>query len=231
LSPTPVTRLPAAERRQALIETAVRVFSAASYHGVTTAAIAREAGVSEPILYRHFASKRDLYLACIAHAWKEFRESWEDAIEREQDPKSWVPAMARAARARHHRKAFLANLWIQALTEAGEDAEIRKYLRRHARDVHEFVSGVIRRSQAAGGIPPDRDAAAEAWIFIAVGLLATFAQRLGGVLAEADLAAIAAARSRWLTAQEAHERRTKSIVTGTPARSKRSRSSFSSQKP
>jgi AcrR family transcriptional regulator len=53
-------RLPAAERRQALIDTAIRVFAAGSYRGVTTAEIAREAGISEPILYRHFASKREL---------------------------------------------------------------------------------------------------------------------------------------------------------------------------
>jgi AcrR family transcriptional regulator len=54
------TRLPAAQRRQALIETAQRVFSEGTYRGTTTAEIARAAGVSEPILYRHFASKRDL---------------------------------------------------------------------------------------------------------------------------------------------------------------------------
>ena len=41
------------------------VFSTGSYSGATTAEIAREAGVSEPILYRHFASKRELYFACL----------------------------------------------------------------------------------------------------------------------------------------------------------------------
>ncbi len=49
-------RLTAAE----LLETACRTFSKGSYRGTTTAAIARDAGVSEPILYRHFTSKRDL---------------------------------------------------------------------------------------------------------------------------------------------------------------------------
>ena len=49
------TRLPAAERRQAIVEAAMTVFSTGSYSGATTADIAREAGVSEPILYRHFA--------------------------------------------------------------------------------------------------------------------------------------------------------------------------------
>jgi TetR/AcrR family transcriptional regulator len=63
------TRLPAAERRQAILEAALGVFSQGSYAGATTAQIAREAGVSEPVLYRHFASKRDLYFACLDEAW------------------------------------------------------------------------------------------------------------------------------------------------------------------
>src|SRR5207244_7371149 len=68
--PVASTRLPAAERRQAFLEAALRVFSEGSYRGTTTAEIAREAGVSEPILYRHFPSKRDLYLACIEESWR-----------------------------------------------------------------------------------------------------------------------------------------------------------------
>ena len=56
-------RLSAEERRADVLETACQVFAKGSYRGATTADIARGAGVTEPILYRHFASKRDLYLA------------------------------------------------------------------------------------------------------------------------------------------------------------------------
>ena len=67
-------RMAAADRRQHLVETAIRLFTEGSYHGTTTAEIARAAGVSEPILYRHFASKRDLYLAALEHVWAKTRE-------------------------------------------------------------------------------------------------------------------------------------------------------------
>jgi AcrR family transcriptional regulator len=193
----PPTRLPAAERRQALLDTALRIFSERSYRGVTTAEIAREAGVSEPVLYRHFASKRDLYLACVEQAWQELRQIWEDAVDGAEQPADRVPAMASAAIKR--MRGFLANLWIQALTEAAEDEAIRAYLRGHVREVHDFVAEMIRRAQAAGGIPADRDAEAEAWIFLAGGLLATFAQRLGGVLTPDDMTRIMLARRRWMT--------------------------------
>ena len=70
-------RLPAAERRRAIVRAALRVFSSTSYAGATTAEIAREAGVSEPVLYRHFASKRALWVACLDVAWEETRKRLE----------------------------------------------------------------------------------------------------------------------------------------------------------
>jgi TetR/AcrR family transcriptional regulator len=192
-------RLSAPERRQALVATALKIFSARSYRGVTTAEIAREAGVSEPILYRHFASKRELYLACIEEAWQQLRRGWEAAIEESHRPSQWLPAMAKSGIVRQRSKGFLAHFWIQAITEAPEDAEIRTYLRGHVREVHDFVADRIRRCQEAGGIPLDRDADAEAWIFLAGGLLATFTQRLGGILSPEDFGRIMAARRRWMT--------------------------------
>ena len=58
-------KLPAAERRRAVVKAAARVFAEGSYRGTTTAEIARAVGCSEPILYRHFPSKRDLFFACV----------------------------------------------------------------------------------------------------------------------------------------------------------------------
>ena len=74
-------RLPADERRRTIVQAALRVFSSSSYAGSTTAEIAREAGVSEPLLYRHFPSKRDLWAACLDAAWEEFREAFDRASD------------------------------------------------------------------------------------------------------------------------------------------------------
>lgn len=192
-------RLPAEERRAAVLDTACRVFSRCSYRAATTAEIAREAGVSEPILYRHFASKQALYLACIDDAWTRVRAAWEAAVAAEPDPAGWTRAMSEAFFQFKEQRSAVANLWIQALTEAGDDdVEIRKYLRRHLKEVHEFVVDVLARCQAAGAVPMERDARAEAWVFIAVGLLVAVAGRLGGLPA-GDLERIRTARRAWLT--------------------------------
>jgi AcrR family transcriptional regulator len=191
-------RMRAQDRRAAVLETACEVFSRGTYHGTTTAEIARVAGVSEPILYRHFHSKRDLYLACIDETWRRTRIRWEEALAAEPDPADWIAAMGRAFLEWREQRALISNLWLQALAEASDDPTIRAHVRGNLRRVHGFVADVVRRSQEAGGIDSDRDPSAEAWIFLGVGLIAAAGLRLGG-LVEADLGPIRESRRRWLT--------------------------------
>jgi AcrR family transcriptional regulator len=190
-------RLAAPERRAAVLDTACKVFSAGSYRGTTTAEIARAAGVSEPILYRHFDGKRALYLACLDEAWTRVRGLWEAVLEREADPARWVPEMGRAIRESKDR-VVLSRLWIQALVEGSEDPSIRQHMRKHLREVHAFLAGVHERAQQAGGIHPDRNPRAEAWVFLSIGLLRSVSDTLGQFIDD-DLPAVGEARARWLT--------------------------------
>ena len=189
-------RLPAGERRQAVLDTACRVFAVSSYRGATTAEIAREAGISEPILYRHFGSKRDLYLACLEEAWRVLRALAEAAIE--ASPETCLGAVSDAFMEKR-QKIRLIDLWIQALNEAGGDPVIAKALREQIQEVHAFFAGLIEDAQARGVVAADRDPRAEAWIFVAGGLLVTIDQRLGNLLA-GDLERVRHERRRWMHA-------------------------------
>lgn len=55
-------RLPAAARRRQLLAVAVEAFSAGGYHGTSMDDVAGAAGVTKPVLYQHFGSKRELYV-------------------------------------------------------------------------------------------------------------------------------------------------------------------------
>jgi AcrR family transcriptional regulator len=187
-------RLPKEARRQAVLDTACRVFSRSSYRGATTAEIAREAGISEPILYRHFGSKRDLYLACLDQAWVELRAIAEEA--RAADPGGCLGAVASAYMASRSRVRLI-DLWIQGLAEAAQDAVIAQALKRQIRDVHSYFVEVIHDGQERGNVHSDRDPVAEAWIFVASGLLATVDHRLGGLLGD-DLERVRTERRRWM---------------------------------
>jgi AcrR family transcriptional regulator len=58
-------RMSSEERRDAILKAALKLFSERGFRGTTTRALAEEVGVTEPVLYEHFKSKRDLYLAII----------------------------------------------------------------------------------------------------------------------------------------------------------------------
>jgi AcrR family transcriptional regulator len=61
----PQRRLPLAERRALIVEAAGRLFGEHGYERTRLDEIAAAAGVTKPIVYRHFDSKRDLYLALL----------------------------------------------------------------------------------------------------------------------------------------------------------------------
>jgi AcrR family transcriptional regulator len=192
-------RLPAAERRRLLIETAIRVFSDGSYRGTTTAEIARAAGISEPILYRHFASKRELYLAALDHVWSKARAKWTEVLDCAPDVASGLAEMGRGHFSVRDCKFQLAELWVQALGEAAEDPELRKHLRKHMREVHDFVADAIRRGQEEGSLHADRDAEAEAWVFLAGGVFGMVGRRVG-LLGDEEVDRIRKARLDWMRA-------------------------------
>ena len=192
-------RMAAAERRLHLIEAAIRLFTDGSYRSTTTAEIARVAGVSEPILYRHFASKRALYLAALEHVWAKTREEWERKLDQASDACAAIEAIGKGHVSVRSPRLQLAELWVEALSEASGDPELRKHLRGHMREVHDFVAGLIRRGQEQGAIAAERDADSEAWIMLAGGILGMVGRRVG-LLDDEELSRIRAARLAWLRA-------------------------------
>lgn len=60
-TPAPRTRMPAAKRRQQLVEVGRRIFAEYGYDAATVEEIASVAGVSKPVVYEHFGGKEGLY--------------------------------------------------------------------------------------------------------------------------------------------------------------------------
>lgn len=194
----PAARLSADERRASLLECACTVFGRGSYRGTTTAELSAAAGVTEPILYRHFESKRALYLACLTECWERVRAVWDEAVAAEPDPGQWVAEMGRAFLEAKEARPAISNMWVQALAEAVEDEQIAAFMGAHLREVHAYAADVFRRAQEAGGVPADRDPNAEAWIFLSLGLLSMADRALGGPMDE-DWPKIRDSRRRWVT--------------------------------
>src|SRR5437660_6814503 len=89
-------RLPKPARRRQLLAAAQEVFVAQGYHAAAMDEIAERAGVSKPVLYQHFPSKRDLYLALLEQHTHELVEATRRALASTTDNKRRVAAAMEA---------------------------------------------------------------------------------------------------------------------------------------
>jgi AcrR family transcriptional regulator len=89
-------RLPAAERRQQLLATALDAFSEHGFTQTSMNDIAEAAGVTKPVLYQHFRSKRELYLELLQDLGQRLREDVGKAASEAGTPREQVEGGMRA---------------------------------------------------------------------------------------------------------------------------------------
>jgi AcrR family transcriptional regulator len=142
-------RLPAAERREQLLDCAADVFSKQGYARATTAQLAKAAGVTEPIIYRHFKSKRDLFVALIARTGNQTLEQWEKDLAARPDPR-------RAPRPAHRRQPDGQRAGSRRLPrlppghQRGRRRGDPDAITDHIRSVHGFIERELAKAQEAG---------------------------------------------------------------------------------
>lgn len=78
-------RLPRKARREQLLASAQEVFVRRGYHAAAMDEIAERAGVSKPVLYQHFPSKLDLYLALLEQSSQDLVDRVQQALDATQD--------------------------------------------------------------------------------------------------------------------------------------------------
>src|ERR1039458_6783997 len=83
-------RLDATQRREQLVSTAQRLFGERGYRATTMEDIANAAGVTKPLLYQHFTSKRALYLELVHRVSSELLEALGSANRRANGPRQMV---------------------------------------------------------------------------------------------------------------------------------------------
>jgi AcrR family transcriptional regulator len=92
---TPRTRKTAGERREEIVRIAIQQFALGGYNGTSTETIARDAGISQPYLFRLFKTKRELFLACYDAQHERLRHVFSTAGEG-LPPDEVLPALGAA---------------------------------------------------------------------------------------------------------------------------------------
>jgi len=89
-------RLPADERRQQLLAVACDLFARTGYHDTSMDDIAEAAGVTKPVLYQHFPSKRALYIELLDDTGRRLLDRLAEATGRATSGRERVEAGFRA---------------------------------------------------------------------------------------------------------------------------------------
>jgi AcrR family transcriptional regulator len=84
------------ERRQQVIEAAVKEFAANGFHATSTGAIAKRAGISQPYIYALFPSKTELFLEVDRYVVGRIRRAFLDAARGKNTPEERLEAMGQA---------------------------------------------------------------------------------------------------------------------------------------
>ena len=84
------------ERREQVIEAAVKEFAATGFHATSTGAIAKRAGISQPYIYALFHDKRELFLAVDRHVVDRIRRVFLEAARGKSTPEERLEAMGHA---------------------------------------------------------------------------------------------------------------------------------------
>lgn len=154
-SPPPAgARLTAEERRREIVRVAIKLFSQRGFRGTTTKEIAAAAGVSEAIIFRHFATKEELYRAIIDQVSCEVGisnpcEIVSDAISRKDD-RAVFEGLAFHALNHHEDDKEFHRLLLYAALEGHELAQM--FWERTVKQFYEFLGAYIAERQLDGAM-------------------------------------------------------------------------------
>src|SRR5947208_12611266 len=138
-----------AERKRQLLTHAKQLFVTLGYQNTTTEKIAGAAGVSEPVLYRHFDSKKALFLEVLQEIRAATLTRWHTDTAHLTDPLAKLHAIADMYLGTTREHALEFRIMHRTLIES-EDAEIAMSLRSFYLDSETLLAGVIAEGQQAG---------------------------------------------------------------------------------
>ncbi|MFN2501755.1 MAG: TetR family transcriptional regulator [Pyrinomonadaceae bacterium] len=152
----PSGRMKGDERREQILQTAVNLFSQKGFKGTTTKEIARAAGVSEAMVFRHFSTKDELYGAILHNKscqdgvhtflWEQ-NQTLVEAMKAKDDFAVFYNIAFDAMNKHHTDEAFMRLLFYSALEEH-ELAD--RFFNEFISHVYDFIGGYIAQRQRDG---------------------------------------------------------------------------------
>ncbi len=161
-------RLNADERKAQILRCATKVFAKSNYRVAGIAEIAKEAGISEPTVYKYFPSKKQLFLEILKKVGEVTLRQWQELAAREPDATVALKEIAKTQFEATMSRPELLKVQFQALSET-DDGEIRQLLKDNFSSYVGFLVDTVRLGQKQGRIDGAVDVGAMAWNILAIG--------------------------------------------------------------
>jgi len=156
-------RLTKDDRRRKILEKCSEVFAIKGLEGTRTRDIADACSINEALIYRHFASKEDLYREAMIFSFEKAVESWVDISSSAQSGLDGLVSVIEDQLEMFKRDQFIsANMW-HGIAATTHDAELRELARNRIDAYHEFLKGLIVRGREDGSVRIDADPEMDAW--------------------------------------------------------------------
>ncbi len=167
------TRMRGEERRESILRSARHVFARCGYAEASTGELARESEVTEPMLYKHFGSKKGLFMAVLAESAERFRATLQERIARraEKDALNALEHIIGDYQAAIKADPETQRILFQAVTESG-DPEIARCISGHNRTLYGVIRQLVERAHQDGSLNPVISADAATWGYMSI-ILAT----------------------------------------------------------
>jgi AcrR family transcriptional regulator len=167
--PVKRTRLRGAERRALMLRSAKRVFARSTYAEASTGELARESEVTEPMLYKHFGSKKGLFLAVLQEFGTQFLDLLQERISRraEQDVLDALAHVVDDYRATVKADPETQRILFQAVTDSG-DPDIARCVSGHNRAVYRIIRQLVERARQDGYLDPTISSDAASWGYMSM---------------------------------------------------------------
>ncbi len=165
-------------RRDQIMQATLKIIARKGVSSLTTAALAREVGISEANLYRHFKNKDDIYMATVSHVREMIAKNLEKVMDGSTDPVAIL-------------KRFFA-LQVELMEENGgitrlmfsEELHVHQHMRERILEtmyaVSEKLASLVKDGQKAGTIRKDIDPLTTVLMFVAMIQGLAFRWSLGG---------------------------------------------------
>jgi AcrR family transcriptional regulator len=174
----PAPRMRKAERKRQLLGHAKQLFVKLGYQDTTTERIARAAGVSEPVLYRHFESKKALFLEVLQGIREATLTRWHAETAGLSDPLAKLHCIADLYLGTMREHVLEFRIMHRSLIET-DDEEIAAFLRAFYLDSESLLAQIIAAGQRTGVFRRNLDPRVGAWELIRTALGYTLTLPLG----------------------------------------------------